>query len=154
MYSCYMISKYDPVFYKDGVFTRNEWTDFSDVGKIFNNTKLSLEEYERIEQNYINFVVDIFEFIGVTKFKIIDLEIYNTVPWKNRQTISLSRLPNLIRDCLRNSCWCKIQSTEFCLCFGFDYYLHLNCTLDYYIVNNISKKNSLFLRRANGILCK
>ena len=143
---CYTISKYDPTFYVNGIFVKDEWTDFSDIGKIFDNKELTREEYEKTENNYINFIVSILDFINVHKLKISDLEIYTSVQWKNVQTIPVSKLPELIRDCLRNNCWCKIHGSEICLCFGFDFYLHLNCNLNYDTVNKISRNNSLFLK--------
>ena len=35
---CYKISKYNPKNYKDGAYQLDEWTDFSDIGKVFEYT--------------------------------------------------------------------------------------------------------------------
>ena len=150
---CYKVSKYNPLFYVDDVFVKNEWTDFSDIGKSFDGEQLTLTEYEKIENNYINFVVEIANVINLSKFRILDLQIYDSVLWENEQEISLSNLPMLIKDCLRNKCWCKIHEERFCLCFGFDFYLHLKCEVDYALVNKISEKNSLYVQKYNNQLC-
>ena len=48
MYS-WRIAKYNPKYRNNkGAFVKNEWTSFSDIDKIFNGKKLTLENYIKI----------------------------------------------------------------------------------------------------------
>lgn len=128
---CYKISKYNPNNYKEGTYLLEEWSDFSDVGKIFNDNVFTMDEYLRIEKNYILFIMKIVAETHLHFFIIKDLEKNEIVPWENMQKISVEQLECLIKDCLRNKCWCKIHSENFCLCFGFDFYIHICCDISY-----------------------
>ena len=41
----YRITKYDPANRINGVYMADEWTSFSDIGKVFNGTLLSQDTY-------------------------------------------------------------------------------------------------------------
>ena len=41
----YRITKYNPANRIDGIYITEEWTSFSDIGKIFDGTKLTQTEY-------------------------------------------------------------------------------------------------------------
>ena len=57
-----VIVKYNPKYYDaKGVYTKDEWTDFSDIGKEFEGKRLSLEEYLEEENNFIAFVKECLE---------------------------------------------------------------------------------------------
>lgn len=51
----YRISKYDPQFRVNGSYQKNEWTSISDIGKVFDDGVLTLAEYLRVENEYIQF---------------------------------------------------------------------------------------------------
>lgn len=147
---CYKISKYNPNNYNHGVYLLDEWTDFSDIGKIFNNNVFTMDEYLRVEQNYILFVMKIISEIHLRFFIIMDLKKNDIVPWKNKQEISVVQLKYLIQDCLRNKCWCRIQSENFCLCFGFDFYMHMCCGICYRYVEKHCKEFSLYINEMHN----
>ena len=56
---CYKISKYNPKNYKDGAYQLDEWTDFSDIGKVFESGIFTMEEYLKVEKNYIDFILKV-----------------------------------------------------------------------------------------------
>ena len=150
----YKISKYNPTLFENGSYTLDEWTEYSDVGKIFSNQKLTYEEYCSVELNYINFIKDITDSIKADKFFIKSLEVYENVSWSDKQVISGVQLEALVRDCLRNKCWCKIYNNSLCFCFGYDFYLHLCIETDEWFINNTVEKNSLFAVKNNKCPCK
>ena len=136
----YKISKYNPKMFENGHYTLDEWTEYSDIGKVFNNQKLTLKDYCVVELNYINFIKDVIDFIKADKFYIKDLEIYECVFWENRQAINYLQLEELLKDCLRNKCWCRIYNDNLCICFGYDYYLHICIDIEDVIISKITDK--------------
>lgn len=49
------IVKYAPEYYDSkGTYTRDEWSDFSDIGRIFNHKRLTLKQYLAVEDRYIH----------------------------------------------------------------------------------------------------
>ena len=46
------ISKYDIKYRNElGVYLRDDWTSFFDIGKVWEGELLTREEYERVEKN-------------------------------------------------------------------------------------------------------
>ena len=150
----YKISKYNPQNYDNGVYQLDEWTDFSDIGKVFGDTIFSAQEYLKVEQNYISFVEKIMKETYSYSVKIVDFEDYETTSWKNEQKISVAETKLLIQDCLRNKCWCRIKGRDFCICFGFDFYIHLCCDIPYSCIEQICHEFFLFPVKMSSSLCK
>lgn len=49
------ITKYNPIYRDDnGYYTLNDWTSFSDIGKEYNNSIFTLEEYIKVENSYLS----------------------------------------------------------------------------------------------------
>ena len=54
------ISKYDIKYRNElGVYLRDDWTSFFDIGKVWEGELLTREEYERVEKNYLDALLDI-----------------------------------------------------------------------------------------------
>ena len=52
------IVKYAPSGYnKDGIYTSDDWTSISDIGKSFNGKILSVKDYLKVEEQYVNTVL-------------------------------------------------------------------------------------------------
>lgn len=61
---CFEIVKYPSYNYdENGIYTKNEWTSISDIGRYFEGKKFTLLEYLSTEQKYINVVERILEII-------------------------------------------------------------------------------------------
>lgn len=50
------IVKYNPINYLKGVYITEEWSSKSDIGKIFNGHKFTINEYMQTEREYIDAV--------------------------------------------------------------------------------------------------
>ena len=50
------IVKYTPINYLNGVYITEEWSSKSDIGKIFNGHKFTINEYMQTEREYIDAV--------------------------------------------------------------------------------------------------
>ncbi len=150
---CYRISKYDPRLFVEGKYIKDEWTDYSDIGKIYNKKTLTFEDYVIVESNYINCILNVLNAIKCFNLKIENLEKYEDVLWNDYQKITITDIDLLLKDCFRNKCWCKISSENFCLCLGYDFYLHLCCDLQVDSINAICTKHSLFQQQISGRFC-
>lgn len=50
----YRITKYNPKNReKDGVYSKDEWTSISDIGKSFGDYKLTASDYLKVEDQYL-----------------------------------------------------------------------------------------------------
>ena len=163
------IVKYAPSGYnKDGIYTSDDWTSISDIGKSFNGKILSVKDYLKVEEQYVKTVLMIMsaldceylaiEYIEINQDKMAnDIEIYRkkygvsitgTLP-KLKKGTRLSRInaPNVLRLCLRELCYivfsCKSKELE--LYFSYDYYLNVKCPIDRNTLSQIVKKNNLYL---------
>lgn len=138
----YRITKYDPRLRDEtGRYMHEEWTDFSCVGIEINGKVCTLEEYEAIENMYIDAFlqflacqkIDLIECIEVEK-NLAEYDI-QSIPstWRalyvrmnNGTIISKAELPMLLKLLLRNYLWCKlIHDDELFVHFGWDYYMYI-----------------------------
>ena len=142
----FRVSKYNPKYRENGIYTKDEWTDYSDVGQVFENGILSLEEYLKTEEQYILCIISVLKKDGIIFLSIEDFEQYGYTEWKDKTTVTIDELSSLIRDCLRNKCWCKLRNNETYLHFGYDYYV--------YISSGMSSKNMCTICRSYNLFCE
>ncbi len=144
----YRVAKYDLSGYIDGIYTRDEWTDYSDIGKVFNGEKLKKERYLAVESNYIQVAQDIFAKSQQKEISIMNLQKNQAhLLWENNQTVDKTQLAEIIRDCLRNRCWCRLSAEEFYIHFGYDFYMYIGCPLSYKTVTQICNENQLYVTK-------
>ncbi len=141
----YRVCKYNPKYRsKSGVYLKDEWTDYSDIGSEFEGKTFTEAEYLTVEQNYIVCITDILNELNIDSLQIQRLEKGNTNTWENGQRISKESLVSLIRDCLRNDCWCQLADINFYLHFGYDYYIYVGCELSTTEIEEICNRNNLY----------
>ena len=138
---CYTVSKYN-----NKVDKHNEWTDYTDIGKVFGGKKLTIDEYMSVEQNYIGFVIDALRINNVSSLLLAELEVYEEIKWKDNQRVDVLDISEVIKDVLRNKCWCKLKTDNFCLCFGFDFYMHIKSNIDYACLVELCNRYDLFIK--------
>lgn len=82
------VSKYNPKHRNEfGHYLKNDWTSFSDIGKVFNGEKLTYYDYFRVESNYVKVVASFMEFLKLKKLKVLNLERNNVI--HNEENINL-----------------------------------------------------------------
>ncbi len=141
----YRICKYNPKHRREGgAYLKDEWTDYSDIGRVFSGKVLTESEYLSVERNYIFCIIAILTKLNIDNLYIRNLEKGNTYEWKNGQRVSKEVLIRLIRDCLRNNCWCQLIYANFYLHFGYDYYIYIGCELSAFQIESICKDNNLY----------
>ena len=117
----FRISKYNPSFRVDGVFLNDEWTDYSDVGKVFKGKVFTEIQYLEIEKKYIDCIITLLKMVNVRQVDIVGGENMEMTRWKDVLFINIDNLEELIRDILRNKCWCRIEGKKCYVHFGFDF---------------------------------
>ena len=132
---CWRITKYDPKNRDNGIYLKDEWTDYSDIGKIFDGKILKEDEYLKTEGAYINAVLLFMECLNVNELKIVSLEYMGKRPQcveVDKITIANNALYHrdiivfIIQSILRNKLWCKLELDHtMYVHFGWDYYMYI-----------------------------
>ena len=121
-----------------------DWTAFSDVGKVINGHEVTLDEYLNAENAYLSCIFQIMDRCNVKTLCITYLESpQEKKHWREGMHLSGAKLCAFIKDCLRENCWGILEHVSFRLDFGFDYYVHIGCSLPLSEVRGIAEKNSM-----------
>lgn len=153
----YEITKYNPLFRDEKRrYLRDEWTAISDIGKIFSDGKLTLKAYKIVEDNYINAILKVMQFVGAPYLTVDNvrrsfpynefqnliknyqelytkeiLDIYLQV--KNKDKLDKSAIDKFCRLLLREDIGAKIYYQDKLEVFiGYDYLMsiHSKISLD------------------------
>lgn len=146
--SAVLISKYNPVFRDEkGVYTKEEWVSFFQIGKKFDDGILSFAEYEAIEKKYINAALLFFEFHSchdvvirrLEKKEIWDYDYsdkHELIALYNKLTenyiCSRENLPLLLMLIFRELVWAELHCfdcKDIVLRFGYDFYMYFNSNI-------------------------
>ena len=143
----YRIAKYNPTHRINGVYMADEWTSFSDIGKVFDGRILSQDAYLKTEQAYIDCCINLIEKAKIAKLYIKQAEYY-TENVRFHSTISNTQeIRQVITACLREQCWLKLVAKDFFIHFGYDYYMYIGSALSGQIVAEITTKHGLFCEK-------
>jgi len=117
----YRIMKYNKINKDGDVYSDpDEWTSFFDIG-----IKVNKQEYEKIEDQYVSYILSLCDCLNVKLFRISDLEInVDNLSYTNGQVIDIDISSQLIRSILREDLWCKLISDTCEIHFGYDFYMY------------------------------
>ena len=148
----YRITKYDPKKRNEkGHFLDNsEWTAISDIGKSdYNNP--TFEQYERIENSYVDSIMLILNEKNISNLTIDSLELYDTKedfekhkqtgrlnnlvvdfdseikPLKDGIILDKNQISKIVRLILRETIWMLLINSQIEIKFGYDYYMYVTC---------------------------
>ncbi|MDD3404166.1 MAG: hypothetical protein PHQ72_12550 [Hespellia sp.] len=139
------VTKYNPKYRKNKKYVNNEWTTISDVGKSFNNTEFTFEEYLEYEKKYINAIILAMQESEIDNFVIEELEknVYEEYPdlsetkakefydsLKNGMPICTEKIGLVTKLILREMIWGKLISDSSFIHFGYDYYMYFGFEKD------------------------
>ena len=151
---CYRVTKFNPKFRVDGKYLIDDWTSIADVGKIYSGQQLTMQKYEETEQNYIDFVKNTLQICDINELEIIQLEKYvGHLKWKNQQLINLQQISSFMKDCLREKCWAKLETNDFFLHFGYDYYIYIGTNLNEKVLQKLCCQYDLFIEKYKSPYC-
>lgn len=124
----YRVTKYDPAFRdSSGAYTKKDWTSFDDVGSSHGGAVLSKEEYLRVESAYIDIAKQFIVEDGSPSLQAVNVENSGAAASAPNEgsLISGGDLPAVCRSILRGEFWCKLETDERFLHFGYDYYMYV-----------------------------
>lgn len=158
------IVKYNPKFYdSDGCYRHDEWTEFSDIGKVFDGHVFDLKEYMATEERFVKCVDELLSIVDVSP-RIHYLEYYNRNNKRPLQSESLAMINKFkshykwgmrvkaedVRDLIRLRLRYEIDfflsdlAHNFVLDIGYDSYLHVYTELEPKQLNILARQNGLF----------
>jgi len=99
----------------------DEWTCFSDVGD-----SVTLEEYQKVEQAYIDSATEFAQTWSDSSVTITGLEDHDrNTHLKEGQTLEIKELAPVLRSILRNEFWCRLEAKDGFIHFSWDYYMYV-----------------------------
>lgn len=143
----YRITKYDPKNRNNDVYTLNEWTSVSDIGKKYDKI-LTTEEYIHVENAYVEAFKNIVKKRGndivissiekpfsideivkteqkynLSKYCPVNTDLF--INLSNNKRVTIDKACDLVRLILREYMWCNILLNENeRFEFGYDYYMY------------------------------
>ena len=149
----YRITKYDPQYRDEqGIYGREDWTSYSDIGNTYNGKLFGKDEYINTEKLYCKTVMSILRICGVKEVIVEDLESHFSVDeikqmlqrkgldLSNKEETIITSLCNgnkvhvddlqlYLKLILRECFWCRFADADLLtqIEFGYDYYIYLNC---------------------------
>lgn len=127
----FRISKYDPAHRDpEGHYLLEEWTSFSDIGKVFQGELLTFDFYEQIEKAHLQTAQEFLRESGVRELLITSPENHHQhsilgISFDTGVQLSGSKLEHVMRDILRERWWCKLEASACFIHFGWDYYMYI-----------------------------
>lgn len=174
----YRISKYDPKYRdENGIYHREDWTSYSDIGKKYNGKEFSKDDYIKTEIHYCNTILNILKINEVREVILEDVELYFSVDeikqmlrnkeldfskreelainsLKNGNRIGIHELKLYLRLILRECFWCRLIGVPSLIQvgFGYDYYVYLysESIISTDIVENYKKEEMFIEKMDNG----
>lgn len=141
----FRVTKYNPIYRNEPLYLNDEWTSISDVGKEFNNHIVTMDEYIQVETSYLSVIKDFCMKENIEKLRILGLEDhYYCCPYNNKQFVYLTDIIQISKDCLRERYWCRLETKNHYIHFGFDYKMYLGGELTIEELTDIANKYNLF----------
>lgn len=159
---CWRITKYAPKKRNlQGLFLEETWTSVSDIGKLYQRKELAYDEYIKIENLYIQAIVQFMTCLNISYLQIKNLENsdrISNVRFVNQQDImfvntiqegdllTLEQVMLASKLILREYFWCKlINDNKMFVHFGYDYYMYIGSFLPCSHALSTIQKNGLFV---------
>jgi hypothetical protein len=144
---CWRITKYDPKKRNSqGWFIEDTWTSRSEVGSLYQGEKLTYDEYIRVENLYIDAIVQFMKGLNVSCLQVKSLENHDRInedpsvdkaevmfvnTLKENDLLSLEQVKVVSKLILREYFWCKLISKyKMFVDFGYDYYMYIGSRLE------------------------
>ncbi|MGX7775704.1 hypothetical protein ACVV62_00770 [Streptococcus pluranimalium] len=144
-------SKYDSKYRNElGHYLRDDWTSIWDVGKVCEGVLVTLEEYERVENQYLKTLEEVAKLLDVDSFQIARLDKHDTdwtylgFPVEVGATVTIEQFLILSRLTLREEIWVSFEHPDLWVNFALDYYAYLGFNRSSDAIHRIIEANSLF----------
>jgi len=142
----YRVTKYNPVYRnQSGTYLLDEWTDFSDIGKVFSGSVLTAEEYYKVEKNYIKMCIAVWIESAHPELSVRNVEKYSDNIRVPKCIKDEGQLEVIVKEILENELWAKLECRNLFFHFGWDYYMYIGTEIEKAIIEDYAKKNNLFV---------
>lgn len=124
----YRVTKYNPAFRDQfGHYTKAEWIMFKDIGETFSGVLFTREEYERVEEAYVQVALSFLRESGLSSIRVAGIENHSnqSLDFDNDSVLPLDRVGEIIRQTLRAEIYCRFEGSECFIHFGWDYYMYI-----------------------------
>jgi len=140
----YCITKYDPQYRINGIYTRNEWCG-KDIGKEFVDGVLTLEEYESTLMRYAMCATEILKHLGIDHTKLVRVEKHGKIrPPKENTIVPTDKVGAIIYDCLDEKYWCSIEAENAYIRTDYNLYMYIGCNLEIDEISAICERQKMF----------
>ncbi|VXB16021.1 conserved hypothetical protein [Bacillus sp. 349Y] len=159
------VTKYNPDYRDEhGHYTLVEdWTSPYEIGKTFDGKELTLEDYLRVEEAYIDSAIAFMEESGIHSVRVLGLEgriteedrasfLYESEfgggVLKEDSLIDLEVMRLIIKMVLLDFIWCQLYDGDrFFIHLGTDYYIYIGSHVDCPSAIEWSTTNGLFVEK-------
>ncbi len=153
------IVKYEPQYYdENGVYQKDEWTSFSDVGKEYGGKVVTIEEYLDVENRFINITRAILEAAGCSYVTLGYVEAWRRKGLKEGIRVRAQEIDPFLRLALRGKAYIVFINKSKGVQFEFSedvLYMHLNCRIPDDELRAIVESRGLYLdpRAKRIVIC-
>jgi len=144
----YRITKYNPALrHENGVYLRDEWTCFSEIGRTFEGKVFTGEDYLKVEAAYIEAALQLIEEDGASglRARYIEKWIKSTRTPDEEEMIPLSGLRSVCQAVLRSRYWCRLEDEGRFIHFGWDYYMYVGVKTSCEMAVSKAQERGLFV---------
>lgn len=146
----YRITKYNPQNRVNDIYNVDEWTSISDIGKTFDAGALSYMRYKKVEQAYIDCCIALMHQAGILELSVCSPEYYDTDIRFPPVVSNEGDIRQIIKCCLQEKCWAKLETKSFFIHFGYDYYMYVGTDLSCSLVEEITRRYNLFCEKLSS----
>ena len=144
----FRVTKYDPA-HRDitGAYLLDDWTSYSDIGRVFGDTMLSPQRYKAVEDAYVSAALSFLKESGVTHLRVAGLEnsqASEDAPSEG-QDLSLGEIEPVLRGLLRERFWCRLEAADSFVHVGWDYYMYLGVPRECPAASAVASAQGLFV---------
>jgi hypothetical protein len=144
----YRVTKYDPRFRDaSGAYMRDDWTSIDDIGRSFGGSVLTDEEYQRVENAYVEVAIAFLREAGVNTLTAIGVENGGASPFAPLEGTALTgaNLADVIRRVLRAEFWCRLEGDNCFVHIGYDYYMYVGVPISDELSRAMARELGLFV---------
>ena len=144
----FRVTKYDPARRDaSGAYPQDEWTSFSDIGKVFEGILLTLKAYEETEDAYVKAAIAFLREAGASCLHVVGLEVKPDAvdaPLDD-DTLNHDEVASALRGLLREEFWCRLEGENVFVHVGWDYCMYVGVPHQCPVAEASARSEGLFV---------
>lgn len=143
------IVKYKPEFYdENGVYQKDEWTNYSDIGEVYEGRIVTRDDYLDVENRFIDITRAILAAAGCSYITLGYVEARRRKGLREGMRVRVQEIDPFLRLALRGKAFIVFVNRSKGVQFDFSndvLYMHLNCRVPDNELRTIVESRSLYL---------